>query len=177
MNKALFLDRDGIINIDHGYVFKPEQFEFKTQIFELCKRFARQGYLLVVVTNQSGIARGLYTEDDFHLLTQWMTSYFAKQNVTIAKVYYCPHHPTKGHSSYLQACDCRKPQPGMLLQAAQELNIDLSESIIVGDKDSDAQAGVYAGTKRQIILNSTYLENHQQIDGVEYVADLADIKP
>ncbi len=70
MNKALFLDRDGIINIDHGYVFKPEQFEFKTQIFELCKRFAHQGYLLVVVTNQSGIARGFYTEDDFHFLTQ-----------------------------------------------------------------------------------------------------------
>jgi D-glycero-D-manno-heptose 1,7-bisphosphate phosphatase len=177
MNKALFLDRDGIINVDHGYVFKPDDFNFTSKIFDLCRRFVAQNYILVVVTNQSGIARGMYSEEDFNRLTEWMTACFLEQGITIAGVYHCPHHPTKGSNQFRKHCSCRKPEPGMLLQAANELNIDLSESVILGDKLSDGHAGKQAGTKRQILLMSDYLQKGTIPAEFEYVNCLSEVIP
>ncbi|MDD2449666.1 MAG: D-glycero-beta-D-manno-heptose 1,7-bisphosphate 7-phosphatase [Sulfurimonas sp.] len=146
MNKALFLDRDGVINVEKDYLYKIEDFEFIDGIFELCKYYERLGFIIVVVTNQSGIARGFYSEDEFEILTSWMKDKFLQQGILISKVYHCPHHP-----KISGACSCRKPNPGMLLDASKDLNIDLSKSIIIGDKERDIEAGLAAG------LNCTYL--------------------
>lgn len=147
MNKAVFLDRDGVINLDHGYTYKIEDFEFVDGVFESCKKMVDLGYKLVVVTNQSGIGRGYYTPEDFERLTQWMKGEFLKQGIEISGVYFCPHHPQNAQGDYLRQCECRKPAPGMLLRAATELNLDLSLSIMVGDKESDIEAGRRAGVK------------------------------
>jgi D-glycero-D-manno-heptose 1,7-bisphosphate phosphatase len=153
-NKALFLDRDGVINVDHGYVSTPEQFEFVNGVFEACKHFQAQGYKLVVVTNQSGIARGYYSPEQFKVLTQWMCQQFAAHGVHITAVYHCPHHPTKGHAPYVQDCNCRKPAPGMLLQAIAEHGIDPAQSIMVGDKGADMQAAAAAGVGHKVLVQS-----------------------
>jgi len=153
-HKALFLDRDGVINIDHGYVSKPEQFEFVQGVFEACQYFQDQGYKLMVVTNQSGIARGYYTPEQFEQLTQWMCQQFAAHGVHITAVYHCPHHPTKGQAPYVQVCNCRKPAPGMLLQAIAEHHIDPRHSIMVGDKGADMQAAAAAGVGHKILVQS-----------------------
>jgi D-glycero-D-manno-heptose 1,7-bisphosphate phosphatase len=150
----VFLDRDGVINVDHGYVSRPEQFEFIDGIFEACQHFAALGYTLIVVTNQSGIGRGYYTEADFLSLTQWMTERFAAHGVTIAGVYWCPHHPVNAKGAYQRECDCRKPAPGMILQAAQEHDIDLASSLMLGDKVSDMQAAIAAGIGRKVLVLS-----------------------
>jgi D-glycero-D-manno-heptose 1,7-bisphosphate phosphatase len=146
MVKALFLDRDGVINIEKDYLYKIEDFEFIDGVFTLCKYYQKLGYIVVVVTNQSGIARNYYTEEDFDKLTSWMLKEFSSQDIDIKMVYHCPHHPDISGE-----CSCRKPNPGMLIQAAKELNIDLKNSIIIGDKERDVLAGINAG------LTTTYL--------------------
>ncbi|WP_294966423.1 D-glycero-beta-D-manno-heptose 1,7-bisphosphate 7-phosphatase [Sulfurimonas sp.] len=146
MNKALFLDRDGVINVEKDYIYKIEDFEFIDGIFELCKYYTNLGFLIVVVTNQSGIARNFYTENDFDILTSWMLKEFLSHEIDVKKVYFCPHHPDISGQ-----CTCRKPNPGMLLQASKELEIDLKKSIIIGDKERDILAGINAG------LTNTYL--------------------
>jgi D-glycero-D-manno-heptose 1,7-bisphosphate phosphatase len=183
VNKALFLDRDGVINVDHGYLYKAEDVEFVEGIFELCRRFRDTGYMLVVVTNQSGIGRGYYTETDFHALSQWMKEQFAEQGCHIEKFYFCPHHASKAKGEYLQDCDCRKPKPGMLLQAAKELDIDLGQSVFIGDKYSDMQAGNSAEIGRCVLLESSYLQAERgqnpaltQLD-FKLAATLNDIEP
>ena len=150
MQKAAFLDRDGVINADHGSVRRPENFEWLPGVFEACRELGRLVYVLVVVTNQSGIARGYYGEDDFLRLTAWMNERFADEGVSIAGVYYCPHHPEKGIGAYKHACDCRKPEPGMLLRAARELSLDLSQSVMFGDKPGDMTAARRAGVPVRI---------------------------
>ena len=143
--RALFLDRDGVINVDHGYVHRPDQFEFIDGIFDLCRHARDLGYLIVVVTNQAGIGRGLYTEQAFHALTTWMTQQFAERGIDIAAVYFCPHHALHGIGEYKRECERRKPNPGMLQDAARELGIDLGASMLIGDKESDIEAGLRAG--------------------------------
>jgi D-glycero-D-manno-heptose 1,7-bisphosphate phosphatase len=130
LKKALFLDRDGIINVDHGYVYKIEDFEFVEGIFDLIRLFSNAGYLIFVVTNQSGISRGYYKEEDFAKLTEWMLMKFSEQGITIEKVLYCPHRPEA-------ACSCRKPATGMIKEALENYPIDLSHSWLIGDKQSD----------------------------------------
>lgn len=142
---ALFLDRDGVINEDLPYVHRVEDFRFMDGIFSLVQTAQRAGYLIVVVTNQAGIGRGLYTEDDFWTLTAWMVDQFARQGCHIDGVYFCPTHPEHGLGRYRVDSVFRKPGPGMLFQASAELNIDLARSILVGDKESDIQAGLAAG--------------------------------
>jgi len=146
MKKALFLDRDGIINVEKNYLYKQEDFEFIEGIFALCAYYQKKGYVIVVVTNQSGIDRGYYTQEDFEKLTQWMLEAFKKYNIKIDKVYYCPHHPDISGE-----CSCRKPKPGMLLDAAKEFDIDLQNSLMVGDKESDIEAAIQSG------ISQTYL--------------------
>lgn len=146
---ALFLDRDGVVNVDTDYLYRVEDFEFIDGIFELCAAYQARGYRIVIVTNQSGIARGRYTEEDFARLTAWMIGAFADKGVRIDGVYHCPHHPeVTGH------CECRKPEPGMLLRAAQELDIDLERSLMVGDKERDIVAAHRAGVKETYLFDA-----------------------
>lgn len=179
MRKALFLDRDGIINRDHGYVFQAADFDFMPGIFELAGRFTQAGYLLVVVTNQSGIGRGYYTEGQFLQLSEWMQARFAEQGVPLSGVYYCPHHPSSAQGDYLQACHCRKPEPGMLLQAAGELEIDLAASLMLGDKLSDVQAAQAAGVGRAVLLCQSPPATHAASpeSGYSLIHDLAQLTP
>lgn len=145
---ALFLDRDGVINVEKDYLYKIEDFEFIEGIVALCKHYQELGYLIVVVTNQSGIARGYYSEDDFAKLSEWMVDAFRKKGVAITAVYHCPHHPDISGT-----CACRKPMPGMLLDAAKAYDIDLENSIIIGDKERDIEAGLKAGLKECYLFN------------------------
>lgn len=142
---ALFLDRDGVINVDRAYVSRQEDFQFVDGIFELC-RFARQlGYLIFVVTNQAGIGRGYYTEQDFLRLSDWMCGVFNAQGIVIDRVYFCPSHPEHGVGEHKVDSPYRKPGPGMILQAAEEFDVDLTRSVLVGDKETDIRAGITAG--------------------------------
>jgi len=156
MNKALFLDRDGIINVDHGYVYKMSDFEFVEGIFELCQKAQQLNYKIIIITNQSGIARGYYTESDFNQLTTWMKAEFLKNKIVITDVFYCPHHPTSDISKYKKQCACRKPEPELITQAKEKYNIDLSKSIFVGDKESDMQAAQNANINKRILVASNY---------------------
>jgi D-glycero-D-manno-heptose 1,7-bisphosphate phosphatase len=151
MKKALFLDRDGVINIEKEYLYKIEDFEFIDGIFDLCRYYQNLGYLIFVVTNQSGIARGYYTQDDFERLTLWMVDRFNKECVNIQKVYHCPHHPAISGE-----CECRKPNPGMLFYAKKEFDINLNDSIIIGDKERDIEAGLNAGLSTCYLFDESY---------------------
>jgi D-glycero-D-manno-heptose 1,7-bisphosphate phosphatase len=152
-NKAVFLDRDGVINVDHGYVYRKEDFEFVDGIFEACRRFQEQGYLLIVVTNQSGIARNMYTEPQFQELTDWMVERFKEQGVIISRVYHCPHHPDFGPEDE-RDCDCRKPRAGMLERGVREFHLDPSRCIMIGDKQSDVDAANNAKIGKSFLLSS-----------------------
>lgn len=151
---ALFLDRDGVINVDHAYVYRKQDFEFIDGIFELVATAKKAGYLIVVVTNQAGIGRGYYTEDDFHCLMDWVREQFSLRDGWIDGVYFCPDHPVHGVGQYRRESEFRKPGPGMLLQAAEELGIDLGKSILVGDKASDAEAGLAAGVGKLLYFGT-----------------------
>lgn len=145
MEKALFLDRDGVINVDSSYVYKKEDFIFVDGIFKALKKYQDLGYLLIVITNQSGINRGYYTNEDFLSLSEFMTQSFAKHGVLISKIFYCPHRPDEG-------CECRKPKPKMLNDAQKEFDIDMKNSIMIGDKLSDMKAGFNAGVKNLFLI-------------------------
>ena len=145
---ALFLDRDGVINVEKNYLHKKEDFEFIEGIFELCRFYQDRGYLIIVVTNQSGIARAYYSEIDFSNLTLWMIDEFSEKGIEIAQVYHCPHHPDISGE-----CECRKPRPGMLIQAAEDFNVDLENSILVGDSERDIEAAYNAGLKETYLFS------------------------
>src|SRR4030095_1199750 len=144
-SRALFLDRDGVINVDRGYVGHIEDFEFIPGIFDLGRAAHSAGLLIIVVTNQAGIGRGYYTEDDFQTTTAWMVNQFRAQGIPIARVYHSPYHPTEGVGEYRRESFDRKPNPGMLLRAQADFDLDLARSVLVGDKDSDIAAGRAAG--------------------------------
>lgn len=152
--RALFLDRDGVINVNHGYVHTPEKFDFIDGIFDLCRHAQHLGYLLIVVTNQAGIGRGYYTEADFLGLTDWMKQQFKHQGVNIDAVYFCPDHPEHGLGQYRKDSDCRKPKPGMFLKAIEQFDIDPSSSVMIGDKESDITAGRAAKVKTLMLLTN-----------------------
>lgn len=152
--KALFLDRDGVINEDIGYVHTVEQFRFTEGIHDTLKHAAALGYKLIVVTNQAGIGRGYYTEADFRKLTAWMITRLAQSGVLVHAVYYCPYHPEHGKGDYKRWSYWRKPNPGMLLEAAKDFGLDLSLSIMVGDQETDIEAGIRAGVGRCYLLSA-----------------------
>lgn len=151
---AVFLDRDGVINQDLGYVHTVDDFHYVEGVFEACKKLKDMGYKLVLVTNQSGIARGMFTEDEFLSLTEWMDWNFVDNGVEFDGIYYCPHHPTEGQGDYLQDCDCRKPKPGMFLSARDFLKIDMANSVMIGDKVADVQAAQAAGVGTSILVKT-----------------------
>jgi D-glycero-D-manno-heptose 1,7-bisphosphate phosphatase len=144
-HQALFLDRDGVINADYGYVYRADQVCFIEGIFELCRHAHSLGYLIIVVTNQAGIGRGYYTQSDFEKLMNWMKAVFVKEGCPITDVYWCPNHPTAGTGKYKSDSFWRKPNPGMILAAAQKYKLDLAHSVLIGDKVSDISAGLSAG--------------------------------
>jgi len=145
-NRAIFLDRDGIINVDSGYVHKIEDFKFTSGIFKTLQYLQKQGYLLVIVTNQSGIARGYYDEQAYMDLTIHMMEKLSLKGISIKGVYHCPHGPDEG-------CRCRKPRSGMFKVAQKEFKLDMKNSWMIGDKESDMKAGVNAGVKNRILLS------------------------
>ncbi|KLV08528.1 D,D-heptose 1,7-bisphosphate phosphatase [Photobacterium aquae] len=151
---AVFIDRDGVINIDHGYVHTVDDFEYVEGVFEACKKLKDMGYLLVLVTNQAGIARGMYSEDEFLTLTEWMDWNFADNGVEFDGIYYCPHHATEGKGEYLQDCSCRKPKPGMFISARDFLKIDMSQSVMIGDKTDDMKAAAAAEVATKILVRT-----------------------
>lgn len=155
VNAALFLDRDGVINVDHGYVHRVADFDFIPGIFDLVRIARSLAYKVIVVTNQAGIGRGYYTETQFHVLTQWMLQRFEEQGAAIDAVYFCPFHPEHGVGYYRQESAFRKPNPGMLIQSAQDWALDLSRCVMVGDKMSDIEAAMAAGVRKRFLYRST----------------------
>lgn len=149
MNKALFLDRDGVVNVEKNYLHKIEDFELMEGILDVCRVYQERGYLIIIVTNQSGISRGYYTEDDFALLSRWMVEYFKNSGVTITHIYHCPHHESIDGS-----CECRKPSPGMFLSAQKEYDFDMGASVMIGDNERDIEASLKAGVGHNILLSS-----------------------
>jgi D-glycero-D-manno-heptose 1,7-bisphosphate phosphatase len=157
LRAAAFLDRDGVINHDAGYTSRIEDFRFLPGVLDAAASLARAGLALVVVTNQSGIARGLYGLPEYTQLTDWMRGRFAAHGAPLAGVYHCPHHPTEGQGAWRVACDCRKPAPGMLLQACRELALDPARSLMFGDRCDDMRAAHGAGVGLRVLLGHNAL--------------------
>jgi D-glycero-D-manno-heptose 1,7-bisphosphate phosphatase len=162
MKKALFIDRDGVINVDKVHVNTIDQFEFTYGIFDLCRKYLGAGYLILIITNQAGIAKGLYTEADFMILMDWVVMEFEKMGIKIEKVYHCPHHP-----EYSGPCSCRKPEPGMIISAIKEYDLQIEECVLIGDKESDLEAGRRAGIPagNMLLLDGTPKDNLEMLPG------------
>ena len=154
MPRALFLDRDGIVNIEKNYVHQIKDFEFIPEVFETINLFQKHHFLIFIITNQAGIARGYYSESQYQTLTRWMLEQFTEKNISISRVYHCPHHPNEN-------CQCRKPKPGMILQAQKEFNLNLKESYLIGDKESDIEAGIHAGIGHNFLIGEN--QTHQNL--------------
>ena len=167
--KALFLDRDGVINEDTEYPHKPEHITFKKGIFKFCKAAIDKGYILVVVSNQAGVAKGFYPEDDVVYLHKWMEDKFGEQGVPIAKFYYCPYHIAGTVKKYKKDSSLRKPKPGMILQASKELDIDLKKSLMIGDKPSDR---IELNELKSIIIKSKYSVDGYDAENLEAVEEM-----
>jgi D-glycero-D-manno-heptose 1,7-bisphosphate phosphatase len=171
-DSALFLDRDGVINVDRGYVHRTDQFEFVPGIFELARFWTNElRRPIVVVTNQSGIGRGYFDESAYADLTRWMCDRFKTEGIAITRVYHCPYHPD-GIGEYRRDHPWRKPKPGMLLQAASDLGLDPARCVILGDKISDMEAAAAAGIGLRVFIGSRDPTRGEQLHAV--VADLGE---
>ncbi len=175
MKKCVFLDRDGNINVEKDYLYRIEDFEFEPGALEAIKIFKDLGYLVVVVTNQSGIARGYYSEKDLETLHGYLEEKSLESGGCIDGFYYCPHHPEKGMGEYKKECDCRKPGPGMFLEAKKDLNVDFEKSLVIGDKMSDVKAGKDLGM-RGILVRTGHgkKEERKAVEGTEVYDSLYD---
>jgi len=163
--KALFLDRDGVINIDHGYVYKIDDFVFTQGIFELLRLFTKKGYILFIVTNQSGIGRGYYSLEDFQVLTTYMLNSFKEKDIHIQEVQYCPHAPEEN-------CNCRKPKTGMIDNLLKKYPIELENSWLIGDKQSDIDLAINSHVSHSIaITNITLYGASYSFDSIQSCKD------
>lgn len=145
--KTIFLDRDGVINEEVNYLHKKENFKFIDGVFDACHYFQKLNYEIIIVSNQSGIARGYFSEYDYIKLTKWMLDQFKQQNISILDTFYCPHGPDSN-------CRCRKPMPGMLIEAKEKYHIDMNQSWMIGDKETDIEAANLAGIRNTILVRS-----------------------
>ena len=150
--KTIFLDRDGVINKEVGYLHKVEDCIFIDGVFEACRFFQKLNYQIIIVSNQSGIARGYFTLFDYNKLTKWMLYQFYKQNISILDTFFCPHSPKS-------KCSCRKPEPGMIVNAISKYNIDVEKSWMIGDKETDIEAANLSGINNTILLRSGHIIN------------------
>ena len=148
--KTIFLDRDGVVNKEVRYLYKLSDFEFIDGIFDACLYFQKLGYEIVIVTNQSGITRGYYNENDYQKLTEWMLGQFNDNGINILDTFYCPHGPES-------TCNCRKPKPGMLIEAKYKYNISMKDSWMIGDSESDIKAANAAGISNTILVRNGHL--------------------
>ena len=164
---AVFLDRDGVLNVDHHYVHQPERFEWIPGAMEAVRWLNQQGYLVIVVTNQSGVARGYFPESSVHDLHAWVDRQLASQEAHVDAYYYCPHHPEGSVPEYTKTCNCRKPAPGMILQALSEWSVDISRSYLVGDSPRDVEAAESAGIRGYLFTGGNLLDTMRTL-----VADL-----
>lgn len=158
MNRALFLDRDGVINHDYGHVWKIEDFDLIPGIAEVIKNAMDKKYKIIIVTNQAGIGKGMYAESDFEALTGHMKNLLKKQGCEIDAVYFCPFHPSEAKGSYLKDSFDRKPNPGMLIRAKNDFNLDMGASMLIGDKVTDLIAGQSAGVSINILYDPRKFE-------------------
>lgn len=151
LRQAVFLDRDGTVNDEVHYLSQPEQLVLLPTVAETIAELNQRKIAVVVVTNQAGVARGYFPEQRLDAIHQRLRKLLEERGARLDGVYYCPHHPTAGLGAYKRNCDCRKPMPGMLTQAAQELGLDLTRSLMVGDRESDLQAGAAAGSLTALV--------------------------
>jgi D-glycero-D-manno-heptose 1,7-bisphosphate phosphatase len=174
--KVAFLDRDGVINREVNYLFRIEEFEYTENCVEGLKTLRELGYELIIVTNQAGIAKGYYTEEDYHKLTKWYLADLRNKGVDILDVYYCPHHPYGTVELYSKACNCRKPKPGMFFNALTKYDIDMGGSIMIGDKTSDIEAAIDFGIPYVncfLVLSGHTTDRKSKFKVAENVADVA----
>jgi D-glycero-D-manno-heptose 1,7-bisphosphate phosphatase len=167
--KIVFLDRDGVINKEIGYLHKIDDFEFIDEVFDACLYFQSLNYQVIIITNQSGIARGYYSEDDFHILNNWMLEQFSNHGINILDVFFCPHSPKS-------TCECRKPKPGMFIQANEKYNIDTENSWMIGDKETDVQAANAAGIHNTILVKSGHIINEKNSNAAYIVSSISQAK-
>lgn len=173
MNKAAFLDRDGVINIEKNYLFRIEDFELVPGVINLLRTLQNNGFLLIIITNQSGIARGYYSEEDYQKLTDWMIGMLSDNGISITATYYCPHHPEAIVEKYKKKCDCRKPGTALFLQAIREYNIDLNNSIVIGDNMRDCEICKTSNCKGFLISNQYSIADvNKNITIVNSISDI-----
>lgn len=157
-NKAVFLDRDGVINKDFSYVYQRRNFVFNDGIFDLLRIFQENKYLLFIITNQSGIARGLFSEKQYNEITEYYLSILGDLGIRISGVFHCSHHPDFSKSPFSN-CNCRKPKPGLFLKVQKEYQINMFESIAIGDSLRDLEAAYLSGIKNRILVNPIIKES------------------
>lgn len=165
MHKAVFLDRDGTIIEDIGYLNHPGEIKFIPGAIEAIKSLNQAGYKVVVITNQAGVARGLITEDMLQTIDKTLHKWILSGGAQLDGLYYCPHHPEHGVYPYKQVCECRKPHPGLIKRAKRDLDIDLSASYMIGDKATDIEAGKAAGTKTIHVLSGRGIGEQKNLKG------------
>lgn len=175
MRKAAFFDRDGVINIDYGFVGKIENYDLIEGVASSLKELKDKGYLLVLVTNQSGIARGKYTESDFFKVTSFMQANLSLYDACFDGIYFCPHHPEAPIEKYRCVCECRKPKSGMFKSAAADLGIDLKSSIMIGDHASDLIAAKGAGISNLFLVGEHIETEKSKIPGAKCLKDLVQV--
>ena len=167
--KTIFLDRDGVINKEKKYLYKIEDFDFIDGVFNACKYFLRLEYKIIIITNQSGISRGLYTISDYEKVTNWMVEQFRSEKIDIFDIFYCPHEPNDG-------CKCRKPNPGMFFEAKNKHNINMSESWMIGDSERDIIAASSAGIKNTILVRSGHKFDEENSKAKFYLDSIKEIR-
>ena len=161
--KTIFLDRDGVINEEVNYLYQIEKIKFIDGVFEACLYFQKLNYKIIIVSNQSGIARGYYSEEDYKKLTAWILNQFEQKSISILDTFYCPHGPDS-------KCNCRKPKPGMLIDAKHKHNISMEESWMIGDKETDITAAKIAGIRNTILVRSGNI-NHEPNSKASHIAN------
>ncbi|MFH1386439.1 MAG: D-glycero-beta-D-manno-heptose 1,7-bisphosphate 7-phosphatase [bacterium] len=172
MQAAVFLDRDGTIIEDTGYIKSPKEIKFIPGAIEAIKQLQLAGYKIIIISNQAGVARGYYSEDMLQTIDKTVHRLVLHGGAHIDASYYCPHHPEHGVYPYKQECDCRKPFPGLIKKAEKDLKLDLSRSFMVGDKTTDIEAGQKAGVKTVMVLTGRGKEEQNMVaNKPNYLAD------